>query len=152
MKRPLRKLSARHKQAARLLVSGYSQREVSERIGMSEAHLSVVVSSPPFQEEVKRLEGELNQCVIKAQNILIEAAPDAAQVKVDILKNTESERLKSDVASDILKGVGALRTEKTEPPNMTLNISQERWDLIITTLKEVEEAKSQKDDTNTNGQ
>ena len=152
MKRPLRKLSARHKQAARLLVSGYSQREVSERIGMSEAHLSVVVSSPPFQEEVKRLEGELNQCVIKAQNILIEAAPDAAQVKVDIMKNSESERLKSDVASDILKGVGVLHTEKTEPPHITLNLSQERWELLITTFEEVREYESQKDKNKENGQ
>ena len=128
-------LPPKHYQAARLKALGFSQREISERLGISESRLSIVAKSPLFKLTVKKLESELDEGVRKSQRILAEAAPEAAETLVDIMRNKELQRLRKEASMDILRGAGAVRGE--EKPRLNINISDSKLELILQTLKEI---------------
>jgi transcriptional regulator with XRE-family HTH domain len=128
-------LPPKHYQAARLKALGFSQREISERLGISESRLSIVAKSPLFKLTVKKLESELDEGVRKSQRILAEAAPEAAETLVDIMRNKELQRLRKEASMDILRGAGAVRGE--EKPRLNINISDSKLELIMQTLKEI---------------
>jgi transcriptional regulator with XRE-family HTH domain len=114
---------------------GFSQREISERLGISESRLSIIAKSPLFKLTVKKLESELDEGVRKSQRILAEAAPEAAETLVDIMRNKELQRLRKEASMDILRGAGAVRGE--EKPRLNINISDSKLELILQTLKEI---------------
>ena len=128
-------LPPKHYQAARLKALGFSQREISERLGISESRLSIIAKSPLFKLTVKKLESELDEGVRKSQRILAEAAPEAAETLVDIMRNKELQRLRKEASMDILRGAGAVRGE--EKPRLNINISDSKLELILQTLKEI---------------
>ena len=129
-------LPPKHHQAARLISLGFTQREVSGKLGISEGRLSVIANSPLFKMVVKQLGEELDRGVEKAQHILAEAAPKAAEVLVDTLDAKDHPRLRKEVAVDILKGVGATKGEG-EKSSTTINISDAKLTLIMQTLREI---------------
>jgi transcriptional regulator with XRE-family HTH domain len=128
-------LPPKHHQAARLKALGFSQREISQKLGISESRLSIIAGSGLFKLTVRKLESELDEGVTKAQRIMAEAAPEAAQTLVDIMQDKELQRLRKEASMDILRGAGAVRGE--EKPALTINISDSKLELIMQTLKEI---------------
>jgi transcriptional regulator with XRE-family HTH domain len=128
-------LPPKHHQAARLRSLGFSQREISKRLGISESRLSIIANSPLFKLTVKKLESELDEGVRKSQRILAEAAPEAAETLVSIMRDKELQRLRKEASMDILRGAGAVRGE--EKPSIEINISDSKLELILQTLKEI---------------
>ena len=129
-------LPPKHHQAARLISLGFSHREVGQKLGISEGRLSIIANSPLFKLVVRELERELDKGVEKAQHILAEAAPKAAEVLVGTLDEVEHPRLRKEAAVDVLKGVGATKGEG-EKPSVTINISEAKLALIMQTLQEI---------------
>jgi hypothetical protein len=123
-------------QAARLKALGFRNREICEKLDMSESHLSVVSNSPLFISVVKGLMEEMDEATKIAQQTLIEAAPEAAEKLVDIMRSTQHEGLKRLVTLDVLKGSGAIKTESTSP-HVTVNLTENKMNIILDTIKEI---------------
>lgn len=123
-------------QAARLKALGFRNREICEKLDMSESHLSVVSKSPLFISVVKGLMEEMDDATKVAQQTLVEAAPEAAEKLVEIMRDTEHQGLKRLVALDVLKGSGAIKTESTSP-HIVVNLTENKMNIILDTIKEI---------------
>ena len=55
----LKRLSARHREFCRLVISGATGREIMERLGYCESRVSVLKSEPLIVAEIERLEDQL---------------------------------------------------------------------------------------------
>lgn len=133
---PELELSPKLHQAARLKALGFSGREICEKLGMSESHLSVVSKSPLFIAVVKDLSNELDEATKVAQSTLVEAAPEAAEELVKIMQKTDHVGLKRLVCLDVLKGSGAIKTESTTP-HVIVNLTENKMNIILETIKEI---------------
>jgi len=129
-------LSPKLHQAARLKALGFSGREICERLGMSESHLSIVSKSPLFLSVVKDLASELDDATKVAQTTLVEASPEAAEKLVKIMNETEHEGLKRLVCLDVLKGSGAIKSESSTP-QVIVNLTENKMNIILSTIKEI---------------
>lgn len=131
-------LPPKHNQIARLAALGFNNREIGERIGMHPARVSEVKNSGLCQAVIADIRGELDECTKKAQNLLIEGAPEAAEVLLSTMRNKEAPRLAKEAAVEILKGTGAIIKEKVGGDNgITVNIGEAKMELLIATLKEI---------------
>ena len=136
-------LAPRHNQIARMYAFGFSQREISERLGMGQAHLSIICNTPLFKQVVKEMQGKMNEGLVTAQNILMEASPKAAEILVEVLENVGSPagiemspRMAKEVALDVLRSSGAAKTADSGP-KIIVEINEKKMELIFTTLKEL---------------
>jgi len=128
----------KHHLLARLIALGFSYREAAERLGLSEGRVRAIASSPLFKKVTKDLLVEMDQSVKKAQNILVEASPKAAETIVDIMEKSNSERLRKEAAMDVLRGANVVKNEGAKP-QIIINISDSKLSLIQQTIKEMKE-------------
>lgn len=130
-------LPSKHHMAARLDALGFSRREISKKLEMSESSLFSISKSPLFKSVVKRIKIDLDKSTTKAYNLLVEAAPKASEVVIKIMNESDNERLKKEAAIDILKGTSVILHEDRGNGGLTLNISDSKIALIVNTLKEL---------------
>ena len=130
-------LPYKHHMAARLNALGFSNREISKKLEMSESSLWMISKSPLFKSVVKRIKGDLDKATTKAYNLLVEAAPKASEVIIKIMTDSGNERLQKEAAVDILKGTSVILHEDRGSGGLTLNISDSKIALIVNTLKEL---------------
>ena len=130
-------LPSKHHMAARLDALGFSKREISKKLEMSESSLWAISKSPLFKSVVRRIKGELDKSTTKAYNMLVEAAPKASETIIKIMTTSENERLQREAAMDILKGTSVVKSEDRGSGSLTLNISDSKIALIVNTLKEL---------------
>jgi len=123
-------------QAARLKALGFRHREICEKLGMSESHLSIVSNSPLFKAVVKELSEELDDATKVAQEVLVEASPEAAEKLVTIMQTTQHEGLKRLVALDVLKGSGTIKTDITKP-QIIVNLTENKMNIILETINQI---------------
>ena len=123
-------------QAARLMSLGFKNREICEKLGMSESHLSIVSKSPLFKDVVHTLMNELDDAAKLAQTVLVESAPKAAEVLVDIMRTTQHDGLKRLVALDLLKGSGAIKSESSSP-SIVVNLTENKMNIILETIQQI---------------
>ena len=123
-------------QAARLKALGFRHREICEKLGMSESHLSIVSNSPLFKAVVKELSEELDDATKVAQEVLVEASPEAAEKLVTIMQTTQHEGLKRLVALDVLKGSGTIKTDITKP-QIIVNLTENKMNVILETINQI---------------
>jgi len=85
----IEKINQRHIIILYRLVLGEPQKKIAEDIGMSERHVSRVVNSPVFQDELKKLSDDLREKVInnseEVRQIFNAASPDAARKLVELM-------------------------------------------------------------------
>lgn len=129
-------LPPKQHQAARLKALGFKNREICEKLGMSESHLSIISNSPLFKSVVKELGEELDDASKVAQDILIEASPEAADNLVKIMRDTDHKGLQRLVALDILKGSGTIKTDITKP-QIVVNLTENKMNIILETINQI---------------
>jgi hypothetical protein len=129
-------LPPRHNQMARMAALGFSPKQICEKLDISSSQYTIVSQSPLFKAVVADYEKECDGAVKVAQNILIEAAPKAAQKLVDTMDVEGAYRLNKEAAHDVLKGVGAIRQE-IDVRSVVINIDEKKLTLINQTLKEL---------------
>ncbi len=123
-------------QAARLKALGFRHREICEKLGMSESHLSIVSQSPLFKSVVKDLGEELDEATKVAQDILVEASPEAAEKLVAIMRETDHKGLQRLVALDVLRGSGTIKTDITKP-QVIVNLTENKMNIILETIQQI---------------
>lgn len=124
---PMR-LTSRHRVLMRLLITGMSQGDAAEVVGMSEPRVSVVARSELFQREMETMRREIDKGVVKEQvdvvgecrRALEELAPTAVKRLGQLLDNAESEGVRARVAGDILDRVGLKGVERVEAKVMPM--------------------------------
>lgn len=128
-------VAPRHHQIARLTALGFSSGHICGVMAMTIPALNAVRCSPLFKSVVKSLQIGQDEKVMKAREVLIDSAPKAAEVKVGLLES-ESEKIRGDTSSDILKGLGVTREDERDR-GVTVNIAGEKMDLIFNTIMEI---------------
>ncbi len=127
-------------QAARLQALGFSPREVCEKLGVSASWFSVNAQSPLFKATVREFQLEYDEAARTAQRVITEAAPRAAEKLVKILDATDnpaiSPRLIKEVAVEVLKGSGAIKSESSSP-QININLSDSKMNIILQTIREI---------------
>jgi hypothetical protein len=108
----LKRLLPRHHTILDMVVSGLSNREIAAAVGLNHHSVGDIVNSPLFQDALARrrqagstsLDAGLAESSIRAQGILSEAAPLAAQRHVDLLES-DDDRVAQASANAILDRV-----------------------------------------------
>ena len=130
-------ISPRHRASMRKLVSGMKIGEVCEDIGMSISRASVVVNSPLFQEEMRRMELDLKEKFVAAEaekssdstrTVLTDASEAAAKTLKGALDN-QNPQVAVSAAKDILDRTGYAKEEKIKA-NVFVEPSQSLIDVI----------------------
>jgi len=104
----------RHREIARRLILGQSQVEIARDLGMNQGRLSIIVNSPLFKLELKRLEDARDADAIDVTNSLKELAPAALDTVEKIMYQSKSEQVKLKAAESILDRAGYGISVKTQ--------------------------------------
>lgn len=129
----------RHSEIARRLILGQTQAQICRELGMNQGRMSLIVNSPLFVREVKRLERERDAVTVDVTRQIREAAPDALEVLQRTMYMGKTERIKYDAARDLLDRAGysavqkvAVATTKVDTSNMQ---DTELRDLLVNRLQ-----------------
>jgi hypothetical protein len=114
------KVTPRHRALMRRLVAGMTLSDACTDIGFSVSRASLIVNSPLFQEEMKRMEGEVAKEFAEAEAqrpsdptrvVLSESAETAARTLKGALSD-ENATIRVSAAKDILDRTGYAKEDK----------------------------------------
>ena len=74
MAQSIQKVTPRHAEIMRRLTYGETQRDIARDLGMNEGRLSIIVNSPLFQLELRRLQHRREERINSIQDKIIEGA------------------------------------------------------------------------------
>ena len=132
------KITPRHRALMRRLVSGMSLTDACTDIGFSVSRASIIATSPLFQEEMKRMEGEVAREFAEAEAqrptdatrvVLSESSEKAARTLKGALDD-ESCMMRLSAAKDILDRTGYAKEDKirakvlVEPSQSLIDVIQ----------------------------
>ena len=119
---PLRTLSPRHKEIARLLVQGRTAKEISARVGISAERIYQIKSEAIFQAYLRKVEAGAEENTIDVRKAIQEAAPRALEVLETLMETANADSVKYRAASDLLDraGFGAIEKKATLDLNKLL--------------------------------
>lgn len=115
------KLTPRHRALMRLLVGGTKLSDASSQLGFSVVRASVVVNSPLFQEEMKKMEDGVTKEFVEAEGVkggsdetrevLMEARVKAAKTMSGAMDD-DDKKIALSAAKDILDRTGYAKEDK----------------------------------------
>lgn len=102
-----------HREIARRLVLGEMQSDIARDLRMSDSRMSIIVNSPLFKREIKRLEEARDSGTIDVTQTLRELSPVALEQVERTMYNRSGTRLGFDAACTILDraGYGAINKQ-----------------------------------------
>ena len=111
MKKDLSYIKPLHREIARRLVVGQRLSRISNEIDISDTRLSIIVNSPLFKLELKRLEDARDAGVVEVNVSLQDVAPIALEQVEKTMYEAKSETLRFKAAESILDraGYGAIK-------------------------------------------
>ena len=101
-----------HREIARRLVLGQKPTKIREEVGMSDSRFSIIVNSPLFKIEIRRLEGLRDEGVADVTKTLVELSPIALEVVERTMYTAKSETLRASMAESILDRAGFGKTSR----------------------------------------
>ena len=129
------KISFRHKQIARLLVSGHSQSEIARLVSLHKSTISRVVRDPKVLQEVARLnekaEANIGECVPGISESIQEGAVRGVEELMKILNDErtvlEILKLKANVALELLgrAGYGEVKQLNVQQTSLSAHFTSE---------------------------
>ena len=137
------KLVPRHRALMRRLVGGMKLGDACADIGFSISRASIIVNSPLFQEEMKRMEAEVAREFAEAEatrpldptrTLLTESAEVAARTLKGALSD-ESAMIRVNAAKDILDRTGYAKEDKLKA-KVLVEPSQSLIDVMERIMKE----------------
>lgn len=139
-----------HKEIARRLVLGKTQTEVGEELRISSSRMSIIVNSPLFKNELRKLEALRDKGVGDIGETLRELAPIALEQVERTMYFGSSDRLRMDAAESILDRAGVSRVTKTQVSgnvshNHTSYTAEELRNLVIERVERMKRDKEIQD-------
>jgi hypothetical protein len=95
-----------HRELARQIVLGASQRELCDMFHLDQSKLSLITTSPLFLIELQRLEDLRDRGIADVTTTLREVSPIALDILERTMYFTKSETLKVSIAKDLLDRAG----------------------------------------------
>jgi len=114
VKYSLAEIKPHHREIARRLVLGQKASDICRNLAMSTSRMSIIINSPLFKLELKRLEEEREREVISVKKALDEIAPVALETIERTMYMAAEEDLRFKAASDILDRAGYGKINKTD--------------------------------------
>lgn len=126
MESKIESLNNRHYKILDLCLSGYTNKEIAEAVGMRQTQVSIVTRSPNFQHELALRRERINEqrdtnlasVQDDATNILKDQARSAA-MKLTGLLDSENEGIVRQSANDILDRTGHSKVIRQENKNLS---------------------------------
>lgn len=125
-----------------LVLQGFSNKEIAEKMGYTPQGVMQVINSPIFQHELARRRGNREKVhdeivastVVEARDFLQSKALDAAKRLVDKMENTKDERIEMMSIREVLdRSIGV----EAPPSNISVQIlSVERLQLLQQSIQE----------------
>ena len=116
--------SSRHRAMMRYLIAGKTPGEIADIFELTNARVSVIINSPLFKEEMRKMEGEVRDEFVQneggkvhtdsVRGRLAEEALRALDTIVGFRDNATSERVRQLSALEILDRAGYKASEKIE--------------------------------------
>lgn len=103
-----------HREFARRLVLGQKAVDICADLSVSEARFSIIVNSPLFKIEIKRLEEARDKGVADVTQTLRELSPLALEQVERTMYHARSDRLRFDAAESILDRAGYGKSARIE--------------------------------------
>lgn len=103
-----------HREFARRMVLGQKAVDICADLGVSEARFSIIINSPLFKIELKRLEEARDKGVADVTQTLRELSPLALEQVERTMYHAKSDRLRFDAAESILDRAGYGKSSKLE--------------------------------------
>lgn len=101
-------LNGRHRMMMRLSIMGQGPTQIARTLGMSPSHVSIVMNSPLFKQELSKMHAEVDQrTVYDAADELMKLQEDAVVALADTVRQTQYPTLRFHAARDILNRTGA---------------------------------------------
>lgn len=114
----------RHREIMRRLVCGQTQRDIAREMGLGEARLSIIVNSPLFKVELRKMERDVRAKAVDSIGDVASRIAKLQKPALDVLekividdKGVAPLRLKRDAAMDILELAGTKRHKNEEGMN-----------------------------------
>ncbi|KKN42510.1 hypothetical protein LCGC14_0712710 [marine sediment metagenome] len=132
------KISSRHRALMRRLVAGMTISQACEDLGYTVARASVIVNSPLFKEEMKKMEQEVKSGFVDAEAGRLTTDPtkleldDAKVMAAKTLKGALSDmsgNVRVNAAKDILDRTGYAKEDKVRA-NVVIEPSQGLLDML----------------------
>lgn len=99
----LAKLSERHKNVALLLVQGVSNKEISEKLGLSEVIISKYKNSPLFQSYLRTLRERLNDDILTNERLVQSLVPKVLDLSHKLVDKAMEDDMKDSDAISLVK-------------------------------------------------
>lgn len=124
----------RHRQIMYRLITGQTQAHIATDLEMNQSRLSVIVNSPLFKSELRKMEDQVFESLKESRGDITtkvkELQPVALKVIQTIMENKVSgARLRRDCAKDILELDKKRRTNEDEGMTPFAKVIQEAFDL-----------------------
>lgn len=138
----LQKLKARHREIARLLITGVTETDIAQKLGMSPEGVRHATRSPLFQQLFGELTAEADSEITKFRKELIGLLPDALAVQKNILTNAQIEvSLKQKSAWDVFDRVGIVAPKEVHFEGNITHSTEELSDADL--LNQIEQVNEQ---------
>ena len=119
----MKRITSRHRALMRRLLAGMTLREACEELGYSVSRASVIVNSPLFQEEMRRMQEEIDGKFVEAEgekihtDIVRRKLKNLAKEAINTLEGCLGDRsgsVRVSAAKEILDRAGYVKEEKGE--------------------------------------
>lgn len=114
VKYSLAEIKPHHREIARRLVLGQKASHICVSLNMSVSRMSIIINSPLFKLELRRLEEERDRDVMNVKKALDEIAPVAVEVVERTMYMAPDEELRFKAATDILDRAGFGKIVKSD--------------------------------------
>ena len=134
--RPVTFLWERHKEVARLLVSGERPIDIAKRLGYTQAWLSTMMNSPVFKDYLKKLSERKDEGALDIRKQIEEGAQVGVCELLKILKGEDqyaegvSVQQKIKVAQDFLDREGHAKITKVQNQTTVTVLSEDRIEAL----------------------
>ena len=134
--KPVTYLWERHKEVARLLISGMRPVDISKKLGYTQAWLSTMMNSPVFKEYVNKLSERKDDGAIDIRKQIEEGAQVGVSELLKILKGEDEYRegvsvtQKIKVAQDFLDREGHAKITKVQTHSTVTVLSEDRIEAL----------------------
>lgn len=123
-KTQLKTLSDRHHSILRLHLLGYDNRDIAQKLGVSETNVSVVTNSNLGKVQRAMLKAELDNTAMEAAKQIRSLAPKAVQLLEEIMDNQDAPAaVRLSAAKDALDRAGFGAAKKVDVNSMSISLS-----------------------------
>jgi len=128
---PLTYMWERHKEIARLVVSGLRPIDIAEKLGMGTCRLSLIMNSPVFKEYLSTLSAKRDEGALDIKGELLKGAEKGVQLLNNFLVDDEVPKsTKAKIALDFLDRTGFGRSTTVNTNSVVVHCTESRLERL----------------------